>query len=102
MQRSVERILTTHVGSLIRPPDLVDPSSERHAAPAELDAARLHAAVSDVVKRQVETGIDVVNDGEYGKSGWSLYFLDRVTGFEIREHDLRPLAWLRRALQRFS
>ncbi|HEX5048516.1 MAG TPA: cobalamin-independent methionine synthase II family protein [Gammaproteobacteria bacterium] len=101
MERSVERILTTHVGSLIRPPDLVDASSERHAAPPELDAARLRAAVADVVKRQVETGIDVVNDGEYGKSGWSLYFLDRVTGFEIREQDLRPLTWLGRDLERF-
>lgn len=101
MQRSVERILTTHVGSLVRPPDLVDPSSERHAAPAELDAARLRDAVADVVKRQVDAGIDIVNDGEYGKSGWSLYFLDRVTGFEIREQQLQPLAWLGRDLERF-
>jgi len=101
MQRSVERILTTHVGSLIRPPDLVDPSSERHAAPPELDAARLRAAVADVVQRQVDAGIDVVNDGEYGKSGWSLYFLDRVTGFEIRKLELQPVAWLGRDLERF-
>jgi 5-methyltetrahydropteroyltriglutamate--homocysteine methyltransferase len=101
MLRSVDRILTTHVGSLIRPPDLVDTASERHAAPAGLDPARLGAAVEDVVRRQVEIGIDVVNDGEYGKSGWSLYFLDRVSGFEVREHELQPIGWLGRDLERF-
>jgi len=41
------------------------------------------------------------NDGEYGKSGWSLYFLDRVTGFEIRKLELQPVAWLGRDLERF-
>jgi 5-methyltetrahydropteroyltriglutamate--homocysteine methyltransferase len=101
MQQSIERILTTHVGSLIRPPDLVDQSSARHAAPQDLDDSRLRDAVADVVKRQVEIGLDVVNDGEYGKSGWSLYFLDRVTGFEIREDQLQPLSWLGRDLERF-
>ena len=101
MQRSVDRILTTHVGSLVRPPDLVDAASERHAAPPDLDPARLRAAVCDVVRRQVDTGLDIVNDGEYGKSGWSLYFLDRVSGFELRERQLRPVSWLGRDLERF-
>src|SRR5690606_5400420 len=47
-------------------------------------------------------GLDIVNDGEYGKSSWSKYVLERLTGFEIREHERRPLDWLGRDRERFA
>ena len=63
MKRSTQRIITTHVGSLPRPDDLM----ALYAANAsdEKLLPRLSAAVNDIVRRQAETGIDVVNDGEY-------------------------------------
>ncbi len=97
MRRSVDRILTTHAGSLVRPPSL---TTERHGE-AEADET-LAAAVRDVVERQVAIGLDIVNDGEYGKSSWSKYVLERLTGFEIREHERRPLDWLGRDRERFA
>ena len=103
MKRSERRILTTHVGSLIRPQDLLDPapSSQNPPDPA-LYEARLRQAVVDVVKQQAEAGIDIVSDGEFGKSGWSNYILQRISGFEIRPHQLRPVYWLGRDLDRFG
>ena len=95
MRRSEDRVLTTHVGSLIRPRDL-------NGARAAADEDRLHAAVAAVVRQQVELGIDIVNDGEFGKSSWARYFLDRMSGFEIRAHELKPLEWLGRDRDRFS
>ncbi len=62
----------------------------------------LAAAVTDVVARQADTGLDVVNDGEFGKSGWSGYALARVTGFEVRKDQLKPLDWLGRDRERFK
>src|SRR5215468_6994305 len=66
MKRSTQRILTTHVGSLPRPDDLMG----LYAANASDDRLwpRLHAAVGDIVRQQAEFGVDVVNDGEYGKA----------------------------------
>ena len=87
MQRSNNRILTTHVGSLIRPPELLEQfqSSRGDAAAEAAYEANLTTAVTGVVTEQVKTGIDVVDDGEYGKSGsWSLYALTRLGGFEQR------------------
>jgi 5-methyltetrahydropteroyltriglutamate--homocysteine methyltransferase len=66
MKRSVDRILTTHVGSLPRPNDLVE--LYRDNAPDDRLQPRLKSAIADVVRRQSESGIDVVNDGEYGKA----------------------------------
>jgi 5-methyltetrahydropteroyltriglutamate--homocysteine methyltransferase len=94
MQRSDDRILTTHVGSLVRPPEL------RAAQPA--DPAALRTAVDAIVRRQVETGLDIVNDGEFGKSSWSAYILDRISGFELRPEQLKPLDWLGRDRRRFE
>jgi 5-methyltetrahydropteroyltriglutamate--homocysteine methyltransferase len=89
MKRSTSRILTTHVGSLIRPPQLLEFVRKRAAGEAVDEQAYdsvLKDAVSDVVKRQVEAGIDIPNDGEFGKStSWSLYALKRLSGFELRE-----------------
>ena len=89
MKRSTDRILTTHTGSLIRPPHLLEFARARQAGQSIDNAAyerTLAAAVTDVVKRQVQAGIDVPNDGEFGKStSWSLYALKRLSGFELRE-----------------
>ena len=67
MKRSVERILTTHVGSLIRPPDLLALSKKAAAQGADHQQYEqaLTSAVADIVKRQIAAGIDIVNDGEF-------------------------------------
>ena len=89
MKRSTTRILTTHTGSLIRPPQLLELVRARQGGQTveqqTFDATLKHA-VGDVVTRQVKAGIDVPNDGEFGKStSWSLYALKRLSGFELRE-----------------
>jgi hypothetical protein len=86
--RSEHRILTTHVGSLVRPPELLAILETLYAGKpvsgAELDAA-LERAVTDVVKHQADCGVDIVSDGEYGKShSWSQYIIERLQGFERR------------------
>jgi 5-methyltetrahydropteroyltriglutamate--homocysteine methyltransferase len=84
MKRSTERILTTHTGSLPRPDDL-RALLETLDGGAPLDAAafdaRVRRAVADIVRKQVEAGLDVVNDGEQGKVGYSTYVRHRLTGF---------------------
>jgi 5-methyltetrahydropteroyltriglutamate--homocysteine methyltransferase len=88
MNRSSNRILTTHVGSLIRPPrllELVRARENGEAADVNAYERCLKDSVAEVVRRQVQAGIDIVNDGEFGKStSWSLYALKRVSGFELR------------------
>jgi 5-methyltetrahydropteroyltriglutamate--homocysteine methyltransferase len=84
MRRSVERILTTHVGALQRPPELSKAmAAQGQWSPAVLDLLR--AGVSDVVRRQLATGIDIVDDGEFGKTMWSWYVRDRLDGIESRD-----------------
>ena len=89
MKRSTSRILTTHTGSLIRPPQLLDFVRKRQAGGSIDEQAyerTLKDSVSDVVGRQLQAGIDIPNDGEFGKStSWSLYVLKRLSGFELRE-----------------
>ena len=88
MKRSTDRILTTHVGSLIRPKQLQDFLRLKQAGkPYDQPAyqACLKQSVAAVVKRQAEAGVDVVSDGEFGKSiSWSQYVLERLSGFERR------------------
>ncbi len=88
MKHSTDRILTTHVGSLIRPPDLQDFLRAKQSGNPYDDAgyqACLTRSVAEVVKRQAEAGIDVVSDGEFGKSiSWAQYALTRLSGFERR------------------
>jgi 5-methyltetrahydropteroyltriglutamate--homocysteine methyltransferase len=104
MNKSDHRILTTHVGSLVRPPDLLQAAAALKDKPQEekkyLDL--LHAKTVEVVKRQAEAGIDVVNDGEWGKSSWANYVLDRMTGFEPTPNKLYEAVWLGRDRFRFS
>lgn len=88
MARSTDRILTTHVGSLVRPPELMAYiEAMEHGIkvdPAAYDAC-LGKSVADVVKRQQQAGIDIISDGEYGKlRSWSFYVLDRLEGIEER------------------
>jgi 5-methyltetrahydropteroyltriglutamate--homocysteine methyltransferase len=88
MKRSTDRILTTHVGSLIRPPRLQELLRARQKAD-RFDQTTydqcLSQSVADVVQEQADTGIDVVSDGEFGKSiSWSQYVLERLSGFERR------------------
>ncbi len=104
MKRSNDRILTTHVGSIIRTPELLEAArlarTEDPDATADYEAV-LRAAVADVVKKQAAAGIDIVNDGEYGKSSWAAYVLERMTGFERRPDQLRPVEWMGRDMDRF-
>ena len=86
MKQSTDRILTTHVGSLGRPHSLLDIMREReHDRPydkAALDT-EITKAVADLVKKQVESGIDIVADGEMSKVSFLGYVKDRLAGFEI-------------------
>ena len=84
MKRSESSILTTHVGSLPRPEEVVEfyRARLRGEAPPEPD---LPAAVAQVVRQQHEAGIDIVTDGEYGKEAWWAYADDRLAGLEARE-----------------
>jgi 5-methyltetrahydropteroyltriglutamate--homocysteine methyltransferase len=88
MKRSSERILTTHVGSLIRPARLQEFLRAKQASKLYDEAAYnacLKSSVADIVRSQAEVGIDVVSDGEFGKSiSWSQYVLERLSGFERR------------------
>ena len=88
MKRSTERILTSHVGSLIRPPELIEflrAQQERRPVDEAAFAKCLTDCVADIVHRQAEAGIDVVDDGEFGKTiSWSQYALERLSGFERR------------------
>ena len=90
MKRSTDRILTTHVGSLVRPPGLVELMRAKENGQAydqqEL-AARVRSSVQEVVHKQVEAGIDIISDGEYGKPSFSGYVNERLTGFERRPRD---------------
>ena len=84
----MKRIPVTHAGSLIRPPQLLSFLSAfdhgRAAAEGDEYQAALAKAVAYVVRRQTETGIDVIDDGEMGKATWITYLYERTTGLEAR------------------
>jgi 5-methyltetrahydropteroyltriglutamate--homocysteine methyltransferase len=121
LKHSDSRILTTHVGSLVRPSELVELGQAAHGdlsrqpvrrspgeggSPGGATAERrygdaLARATEDVVRRQVDAGVDIVNDGEYGKSSWANYVLERLTGFEARPDRLFDAVWLGRDRIRF-
>jgi 5-methyltetrahydropteroyltriglutamate--homocysteine methyltransferase len=97
MERSHDRILTTHVGSLARPHPLLELMREKeHGRPYDRAAFDLAVseAVADVVRRQAEAGIDVVTDGEQGKVSFLTYVKDRLSGFDAVEGEqLLPPSW---------
>jgi len=87
---SQQRIRVSHVGSLIRPPELVA-FLERQRDGGKVDEAAFHSCVDssvrDLVKQQAEAGVDIVSDGEFGKSiSWSQYVMERLGGFETRPY----------------
>ena len=88
MKTSRDRILTTHVGSLPRPAALREMLVKKDKGEpydkAELDRATTKA-VADIVRRQAECGVDIVDDGEMSKPGYSTYIADRLTGFAGHE-----------------
>jgi 5-methyltetrahydropteroyltriglutamate--homocysteine methyltransferase len=89
----MDRILTTHTGSLIRPPELLSFLAVRDSGGVvdeDAYAACLRKTVDDVVRQQVEAGIDIVDDGEMGKSSWITYLYERVSGLEARPMVLEP------------
>jgi 5-methyltetrahydropteroyltriglutamate--homocysteine methyltransferase len=85
MDGNHDRILTTHVGSLVRPPDLAAmllAQQTGEGVDEQSFETCLEAAVADVIEKQVDTGIDIVNDGEFGKTvSWSRYVVERLSGF---------------------
>jgi 5-methyltetrahydropteroyltriglutamate--homocysteine methyltransferase len=92
MKRSLERILTTHTGSLPRPADLVRTMFAREeGVPVDGSAlaARIRTAVAEVVRKQIEAGITVINDGELGKPSYATYVKDRLNGFGGTSHSLQ-------------
>lgn len=93
MRRSADRILTTHVGSLVRPPQLLELA---RALPGSREAYEdaLREQVAQVVRQQAAVGLDILNDGELGKSSWTGYVLERMSGFEIRRDQPQELTWL--------
>ena len=88
MKTSIDRILTTHVGSLIRPQALQEIMRAKQGGEAYDRAAYdacLKQSTADVVRRQADTGLDVISDGEFGKAiSWNQYVVERLSGFELR------------------
>ncbi|HKA03480.1 MAG TPA: cobalamin-independent methionine synthase II family protein [Acidimicrobiales bacterium] len=92
MKRSTDRILTTHVGSLARPTELLDTMKEKeNGRPYDHERfdRQVRDAVADRVQRQVEAGIDIVTDGEMSKVSFLGYVKDRLGGFEVDTGDTR-------------
>src|SRR6476659_635049 len=84
MRRSTDRFLTTHTGSLPRPDDLIRTMyAKEEGVPIDGPAlaARVRAAVAETVQKQIDAGIDLVNDGEMSKPSYATYVKDRLTGF---------------------
>src|SRR5436305_5592760 len=92
MKRSTDRILTTHTGSLPRPADLVALLNAKELGadydPAAHDA-RVRRAIAEIVAKQAETGIDVIDDGEHSKVNWMAYARTRLSGLEEIDSPVR-------------
>jgi 5-methyltetrahydropteroyltriglutamate--homocysteine methyltransferase len=92
MRRSTERFLTTHTGSLPRPDDLIRTMFAKEEG-VPIDAAalatRIRSSVAEVVRKQVEAGLAVVNDGEMSKPSYATYVKDRLAGFGGSSHPLQ-------------
>ena len=85
MKRSTDRILVTHAGSLARPKDLLEMMDAKLSGRSYDQAAygkRIRNAVADMVRNQVQCGIDIVTDGEQSKPSFNAYLIERLTGFE--------------------
>ena len=104
MKRSTDRILTTHVGSLPRPKALTDLGGYLKGAPADPEAyaAKLRESVAEIVRQQAAVGLDIINEGEFGKESWANYIMKRISGFEFRPEDMREAEWLGSDRVRFA
>ncbi|MBM4254821.1 MAG: cobalamin-independent methionine synthase II family protein [Deltaproteobacteria bacterium] len=92
MRRSTDRMLTTHTGSLPRPENLVTMLYAKDKGEVQgqaVFAQRVQTATAEVVRKQIECGVDIVNDGEAGKVGYSTYVKDRLTGFDGKAGPMR-------------
>ena len=92
MKRSDSRILTTHTGSLPRPSDLVEALNAKELGKsydARALAERVRRAITEIVARQIATGLDVINDGEHSKVSWMAYARERLSGLEEIDSPVR-------------
>lgn len=106
MKRSTERILTTHAGSLPQPDDLKEMVvAKNNGRPYDQEALtrRVRSAVAEVVRKQIDCGLDIVNDGELGKANFSRYVRERLSGFVERpaKPEERPSTIFGRDLKEF-
>ena len=104
MKRSTDRIRTTHTGSLIRPPELLRLGEAAQEDPTKEAAYQnaLRNEVAEVVRKQAAVGLDAISDGEFGKSSWAAYVLERVSGFTLDRDRRIPLLWLGSDRERFA
>ena len=99
MKQSTQRILTTHVGSLPRPPDLlamIQAKEQGESFDAARYASRVKGAVAEVVKQQADAGIDILADGEMGRFGFIPYVNERLAGIEPRKSAGGRSGWIAR------
>ena len=92
MKRSDRRILTTHTGSLPRPPDLVDALNAKELGAAHdpyILAGRVRRAIAEVVRKQADIGLDVIGDGEHSKVSWMAYARARLSGLSEIDSPVR-------------
>ena len=92
MRNSSDRILTTHTGSLPRPADLVSLLNDKELG-AGYDRSvyqnRIQRAVSEIVRKQADLGLDIIDDGEHSKVNWMAYARGRLTGLEEIDSPVR-------------
>jgi 5-methyltetrahydropteroyltriglutamate--homocysteine methyltransferase len=101
MKRSTERMLTTHVGSLARPQELIELSNPGATTePRYLEV--LKRSVGDTVRKEAEIGVDVISDGEFGKSNWQSYIMERVSGYEAKPVPPHKWSYIGRDLEQFA
>jgi 5-methyltetrahydropteroyltriglutamate--homocysteine methyltransferase len=101
MKTSTDRMLTTFVGSLARPPELIDLSPPNVADEAHrLEVLR--QSVADVVHKEAEIGVDIISDGEFGKSNWQSYIMDRISGYTATPVPPHKWSYIGRDLETFA
>jgi 5-methyltetrahydropteroyltriglutamate--homocysteine methyltransferase len=99
-------MLTTFVGSLARPQALIDATPPAKPGDKSVDSPErahlLRQAIAEVVQKQIETGLDIVSDGEFGKSNWQSYIMERISGFEAASVPPHKWSYIGRDLETFA
>ena len=98
MKRSTDRILTTHAGSMIRPPEVL---ALRPDSDEQTRTSTLRTAVAELVRKQADVGVDMVSDGEFGKESWFTYVMRRLDGYEVRPVEKPAIGFLGRDETRY-